>query len=264
MSVRAPVCAGTFYPADADHLRTAVRELLAGTALGPPASAQPRALVVPHAGYRYSGAVAAAAFAALARSGERFTRAVVLGPSHFVAFSGLALPRAPWRAFATPLGELALDLAGCATAADLPQVVRADGPHGREHALEVELPFLQVVLPAFGLVPLVAGTAAPSVVAEVLERLADPGTLVVLSTDLSHFHSYPEAQQRDQRTAAAIEALDHAGIAPDDACGHVPLRGLLLWAQRRGLTCTRLVLGNSGDRGGGHDSVVGYGAFALA
>jgi hypothetical protein len=223
---------------------------------------KPRALVAPHAGYLYSGPVAGSAFGTLRGAAGRFRRVVVLGPSHYVPFAGLALSSAD--AFATPLGRIPLDSGARAAVADLAQVVLADAPHAREHSLEVELPFLQRTLGEFRLVPFSVGEAEDAEVAEVLERLADEETLIVVSTDLSHYHPYDTARRLDQRTSAAIEALHPEAIGDLDACGRVPLRGLLAWARARGLEATCLDLRNSGDTAGPHERVVGYGAYALA
>ena len=199
-------------------------------------------------------------------------RVVLLGPSHFVPLAGLALPAAS--AFATPLGDVPIAADAAVRLAGLPQVVLADLAHEREHALEVELPFLQVALERFELVPLVVGDASPEEVAEVLDRLwGAEATLIVVSTDLSHYRDYATAAALDRATADAIVALDVDGIAAGDACGRNPLRGLLLAARRRGLAVSELDLRSSGDTAGGGDrsarrerreQVVGYGAFAFA
>ena len=256
MKVRPTAVAGRFYPADPADLRGSVEGFLDFVApwSGPP----PRAVVAPHAGYVYSGQVAAAAFATV--RGARFERVALLGPSHYVQFGGMALPRA--EAFATPLGELPLDPGARAELAGL-EIVPADAPHAREHSLEVELPFLQVALGEFRLVALAAGDESPQRVAAALDRLADERTLVVVSTDLSHYLPYEEAQRRDEVTSRAIEELRWEDVGRDDACGRVPLRGLLAWARAHGLGCRRLDLKNSGDTIGPRDRVVGYGAYAL-
>jgi AmmeMemoRadiSam system protein B len=252
--------AGTFYPADADRLRAAVEGYLAAGAPG--TALTPKAVIAPHAGYAYSGPVAGHAFAALAAAASKLRRVVVVGPAHYVRFRGLAVPQA--EAFGTPLGEVALERAAIAGILDLPQVVLADAPHQPEHALEVELPFLQRVLDGFGLVPLVVGEATPAEVAEVLARLWDgPETLIVISSDLSHYERYERAKEHDAATAAVIERLDDAALGPRDACGHLAIAGLLIAAGERGLRCERLDLRNSGDTAGPKDQVVGYGAWAF-
>lgn len=261
MKVRPAAVAGSFYPADPRRLEAEVRGHLA--AADPPRGRRPKALVAPHAGYLYSGPVAGSAFRQLEPWRGAIDRVVLLGPSHFVPFAGLALPSA--LAFATPLGEVAIASDAANRLAALPQVVVADRPHGREHSLEVELPFLQVALERFELVPLVVGDAEPEEVAEVLDRLwGGEETLIVVSTDLSHYRDYATAAAQDRATADAIVALDVEGIAADDACGRNPLRGLLLAARRCGLVASELDLRSSGDTAGGRDRVVGYGAFALA
>ncbi|MEO8196506.1 MAG: AmmeMemoRadiSam system protein B [Thermoanaerobaculia bacterium] len=261
MKVRPVAVAGSFYPADPRRLEAAVRSYLA--AAGPPAGARPKALVAPHAGFVYSGPVAGSAFRQLEPWSEAIDRVVLLGPSHFVPFAGLALPAA--RAFATPLGDVPVAAEAETRLADLSQVIVSDVSHGREHALEVELPFLQIVLRRFELVPLVVGEASPEEVAEVLDRLwGGAETLIVVSTDLSHFHDYATAAALDRATADAIVALDVDDIAAGDACGRNPLRGLLLAARRRGLVVSELDLLSSGDTAGARDRVVGYGAFAFA
>lgn len=263
-SVRPPAVAGMFYPGDPGALRDAVDRLLGVAPPGGQAGAV-RALIAPHAGYVYSGPVAGEAFRRLAGAGGRFGRVAVVGPSHHVAFSGVAIPRSTG-AFRTPLGEVPLDRAALLELAGLPGVVAADEPHRPEHAIEVELPFLQRALgESFALVPLVVGEATDEEVAAVLEPFADdPGTLVVVSSDLSHFLPYEAAVRRDLATAGAIERLDGAPLGPWDACGFRPIRGWLALARRRGLAAERLDLRNSGDTAGGRDSVVGYGAWAFA
>jgi AmmeMemoRadiSam system protein B len=251
--------AGSFYPADPESLREAVERLFAEAP--PPSGEPPRALVAPHAGYVYSGPVAASAFRAL--EGQRgIARVVLLGPSHYVPFEGLAL--SPDRAFATPLGEVRVDPLAEHVLADCPAVVTAAAPHAREHSLEVELPFLQVLLGDFLLVPLAVGEASAEEVARVLDRYGEPDTRIVVSTDLSHYLPYEAAARRDEATAQAILALDPQRIGEQDACGRAPLRGLLRQARRSGWHARTLDLRSSGDTAGGRDRVVGYGAFAFA
>ena len=256
-SVRPPAVAGTFYPGEPGALRDAVDRLL-GEVQGDGEAEPPRALIAPHAGYAYSGPVAASAFRLV--TGAPFTRVVVIGPSHHVAFRGIAAPGAD--AFRTPLGEVPVDHAALA---GLPAAILADEPHRREHALEVELPFLQRALgEGFALVPLVVGDSTGEEVAAALEPFADdPATLVVISSDLSHFLDYGAAVRRDRATAAAIETFDGGRLGPRDACGYLPLRGWLAVARRRGLPVERLDFRNSGDTAGDRRRVVGYGAWAF-
>jgi AmmeMemoRadiSam system protein B len=261
VSIRQPAVAGFFYPDDPRTLREAVRAYLADAPHA--AASAPKALVAPHAGYAYSGAVAASAYATLAQARGRITRVVLLGPAHRRAFHGLAAPTVD--IFATPLGQIEIDRAALGLLAGLAQVHRLDAAHAGEHSLEVQLPFLQEVLGEFKLVPLAVGHARADEVAEVLERLwGGPETLVVISTDLSHFHDYDTARRIDGQTCAAIEALDYKALDHDSACGAVPLSGLLLLARRHALNISRLDLRNSGDTTGGRERVVGYGSWALA
>jgi hypothetical protein len=265
--VRFPAVAGLFYPGDRDELAATVDALLA-TALAirvPQATraATPKAVVVPHAGYVYSGPIAATAYARLAPGAGDLGRVVLLGPAHRAALDGLALPTVD--AFRTPLGDVPIDDDARHTAAALPGVVLDDGPHEREHSLEVQLPFLQRLLPDFALVPLVVGRAAPATVAAAIDTLwGGTETVVVVSTDLSHYEPYEAAARHDRATAAAIVARALDTIGPYDACGAFGLRGLLDVARRRDLVPEVLDLRSSGDTAGPPDRVVGYGAFALA
>jgi len=259
---RPPAVAGSFYPGDPATLAASVDRFLAEADATSAASlSPPKVLIVPHAGYIYSGSTAAIAYARLAPWREQIRRVVLLGPTHRVAVNGLALPACA--AFVTPLGEIPLDLEAMATLADLPQVGQSDRVHAQEHSLEVQLPFLQRVLGEFRLIPLAVGQAAPPAVAEVIERLwGGPETLIVISTDLSHYLPYTTAQRVDHATCERILA-DDTGIEPEQACGAFPLNGLLLAAARRGLKPELLHLCNSGDTAGDQQRVVGYAAFCL-
>ena len=268
-AIRPAAVAGTFYPVDPQDLRDALAGHLA-SACAPGAAAAdlpPKLLVVPHAGYVYSGDVAALAYALLAPWRGRIKRVVLLGPVHRVPVRGLAAPTVS--TFETPLGRVPLDLSALALLDDLRQVVWTDLPHAQEHSLEVQLPFLQTVLgEGFTLVPLAVGQASPAEVAEVLERLwGGDETLIVISSDLSHYLSYAEAQTRDRATVQRILhfATDLKG---EEACGAAPLNGALLAARRRGLAPRLLGLRNSADAAGmtrgDRGRVVGYGAIALA
>ncbi|MEQ8194650.1 MAG: AmmeMemoRadiSam system protein B, partial [Rhodospirillales bacterium] len=220
----------------------------------------PKAIIAPHAGYIYSGPIAASVYARLKPLRGRIERVVLLGPCHRVAVRGLALSGAD--AFATPLGNVPVDKEAVAALAGLPQVSTFDATHAQEHSLEVHLPFLQEILGAFKLVPLVVGDASADQVAEVLERLwGGPETLIVVSSDLSHYLDYDTANRLDRETCAAIESLDFTRIGRDQACGRIPVSGLLALAKRRGLGVDTLDLRNSGDTAGPRDRVVGYGAW---
>ena len=256
---RPPAAAGHFYDADPQFLRAEVGRLLA-KAPRPTTSGRPKAVIAPHAGYLYSGQVAAAALVSLEGWAEAIKRVVLIGPAHYVRFRGLAIPTVG--AFGTPIGPVALDRDALTAIATTASVKSTDAPHTPEHALEVELPFLQMLLPGFKAVPLLVGDAAPEEVAEVLSRLwGGPETVIVVSSDLSHFHDYETAQRRDRATAERIERGAWAGLGPRDACGYLAIAGLLLEATRRGLKALRISLCNSGDTAGPADKVVGYGAW---
>ena len=259
-SVRRPAVAGSFYPADPGLLAENLKLLLEQT--HPAGQGMPKMLIAPHAGYVYSGPVAASAYALLRARAALIRRVVLLGPAHRVALRGLAAPSVD--RFRTPLGDIPLDRAAINSLADLPQVRVNDAAHEREHSLEVHLPFLQALLPEFSLVPLVVGHAPPAAVAQVLERLwGGPETLIVISTDLSHYHDYNTARRLDQETCAAIEQFRYEEIGPEQACGCMPMAGALHLARQRGMQIQRLDMRNSGDTAGGRDRVVGYAAFAL-
>lgn len=252
--VRPPAVAGSFYPCDPARL---VRDVDAFLDAAPaPAGEVPKAIIVPHAGYVYSGAVAATAYRALAPARRRIRRVVLLGPAHRVAVRGLALPGATH--FATPLGEIPIDQALVERVRELPQVVIHPRCHAPEHALEVQLPFLQRVLDEFTLLPLVVGQATADEVAEVLREVwGGPETLIVISSDLSHYLPYSVATEVDRSTASLI-LHGQPTLTHDQACGATPVNGLLT-ALRGGTFETQLVdLRNSGDTAGPRDQVVGY------
>jgi AmmeMemoRadiSam system protein B len=260
-STRPAAVAGAFYPADpsthAVEVETYLREA-AGPGRGERA---PKALIAPHAGYMYSGPVAASAYARLAPLRGKVTRVVLAGPAHRAWVAGAAVPRAG--AFATPLGDIALDEEALARLRRLPFVESSDSAHALEHCLEVHLPFLQAVLGEFRLVPVVVGGASPDEVARLLEEVwGGDETLVVVSSDLSHFLPYGAACERDRETAASILALSPS-LEPEDACGAAPVNGLLVVARRRGLGVELVDLRNSGDTAGGRGQVVGYGSFVF-
>lgn len=257
--VRKPAVAGMFYPADGDKLRADIDEYLAQAR---PTTARPKAIIAPHAGYIYSGPVAASAYAAVKNVREFVNRVVLLGPAHRVPFEGLATTTK--EAFETPLGIIPVDTEAVATTLTFPQVQAFDAADRSEHSLEVHLPFLQRVLQDFKLVPFVVGNATPQQVGEVLDALwGGDETLIVISSDLSHYHDYATARRLDRDTATAIEALDVRRIHSERACGCTPIRGLLDCAPRHRLHGHLLDLRNSGDTAGPRDQVVGYGAFVF-
>ncbi len=262
--IRQPAVAGMFYPADPDELRQMVEGYLQDALdRQDNLTETPRAIIAPHAGYVYSGPVAASAYARLIPFRDQIRRVVLLGPSHRVPFRGLATTSATH--FQTPLGVIPVDRATMEKLETrFPQVVRLDEAHAMEHSLEVHLPFLQAVLDSFVLVPLVVGDATAREVSEVLDSLwGDPHTLFVISSDLSHYHDYETARRMDTRTARAIEHLEPEAIGHDQACGRIPVTGLLDLARRHGLHVQTLDLRNSGDTAGPRDQVVGYGAWVL-
>ena len=260
-NVRHPAVAGFFYPADQETLSTDVAGYLS-SAKNDAWSPSPKALIAPHAGYVYSGKIAAEAYAAWRDDADKIRRIVLIGPAHRVAFQGIAAPRVD--AFKTPLGEVTIDVEARTAIAKLPQVILDDEPHRQEHSLEVHIPFLQEVLGEFTLLPLVAGSVAGEQVAEVLERLwGDETTRFVISTDLSHYQNYETAQKLDRATAEAIESMNPTAIGREQACGRVPVSGMLIAAKKRGMSVERIDLRNSGDTAGKKDKVVGYGSWAV-
>ncbi len=261
--VRSPAVAGAFYPALQQTLSRDVLALLAAARPGVGATGPvPKAIIVPHAGYVYSGATAALAYARLAPARAVIRRVVLLGPVHRVPVRGLALPDAD--CFATPLGEIQIDDAAVAAVSRLPQVVRSAAAHAQEHSLEVQLPFLQCVLGDFKLLPLAVGDATPSEVSQVLEALwGGEETLIVISSDLSHFLSYAAAQATDGQTVRTIMDCQSV-LTHQQACGATPVNGMLMAAGRHGLKPELLGLCNSGDSAGDKGRVVGYASFAFA
>jgi AmmeMemoRadiSam system protein B/AmmeMemoRadiSam system protein A len=252
-----------FYPGDAATLRDELATCLSAAVVPAPTSAPGllKALIVPHAGYVYSGGTAGKGYALLAPIAERIRRVVLLGPCHRVAVNGLAAPTV--QAFATPLGSIPLDRAALDSLRDLPQVIASDAAHAQEHSLEVQLPFLQTVLHDFMLVPLAVGHTGAREVAEVIARLwGGPETLILISSDLSHFHTHAEAQRIDGDTAESILALRQL-TSFEQACGALPINGLLAVAAARGLKIERVAQCNSGDTAGDKSRVVGYASFAL-
>ena len=277
--VRLAAVAGRFYPRDPVELRNLINDLLAqvapatrqeseapvatsGAGIPPARLSGPKALIAPHAGYPYSGPIAASAYAQFLPARHQIRRVVVLGPSHYVTVKGLATSSAG--AFATPLGLVPVDVEAVRQARALPQVRECDDAHEREHSLEVQLPFLQTVLRDFALVPFAVGDATPEEVGQVLDMLWDgPETRFIISSDLSHYCDFQTAHRLDAATAKAIETLKPGDVGEERACGRIPIRGLLQAAQRHGLRARTVDLRNSGETAGTRDKVVGYGAFVF-
>jgi MEMO1 family protein len=259
-NVRPPAVAGLFYPDDERELRDAVSAYLAQYAAGAAGSA-PKALIVPHAGYIYSGGIAAAAYATVANLRRAIRRIVLIGPSHRVYLRGMAVPAAT--SFATPLGKVEIDRALKSTLLQRGDVVEADAPHAQEHCLEVQLPFLQMLFDEFTLLPLVLGSIAPEHVADALAEVwGDAATLLLVSSDLSHYRTYEQARQIDAATSASILRRE-ATLLGEQACGSVGINGLLYLAEQRALAVSEIARCNSGDTAGDKSRVVGYGAFAV-
>ncbi len=259
MTIRSPAVAGIFYPAAPDALDQVVRACLDGSRAEPGAA---KAIVAPHAGYVYSGPIAGTSFRSVAHLADEITRVVLIGPSHRMAFPGLAAPSAT--GLSTPLGTVAVDTAALQRALACPQVRVFDQPFEGEHALEVELPFIQVLFPRASVVPLIVGDAGAEAVEKVLEELwGGPETLIVISSDLSHFHGYEAAQALDLGTSQAIEVAAPGKIDGNGACGHRALAGLLRRAAKLDLRVTTRDLRNSGDTSGARDRVVGYGSYTF-
>lgn len=246
--IREPAVAGMFYPADPGELHRMIEGFLAEAKPG----AHPKAIIAPHAGYVYSGPIAASVYKRI--NPEKISRVVLIGPSHRVVLRGLAASSAPtWR---TPLGEVSVARPNF--------VPISDAAHAQEHSLEVQVPFLQTVLGDFTLLPLVAGEASAEEVAEVLEKCwGGPETLIVISSDLSHYENYKTARTMDTAASKAILAFDERGLECDNACGLVPISGLLHLAKQKKMRAEMVDLRSSGDTAGPRDQVVGYGAFAF-
>ncbi len=257
--VRHPAVAGAFYPAEPEKLQSMIDGYLQQvTASAPP----PKAMIVPHAGYIYSGPVAASAYARLKVIHDKVSRVVLLGPSHRVGFKGLAVSHAEF--FKTPLGDIPLDTASIDQLLELPFVEYLDQAHYLEHSLEVQLPFLQTTLDDFTLIPIVAGDCPAEEVEQVLERFyGQDDTLIVVSSDLSHYHDYATAQRLDKETSEKIENLEYRELDYGSACGRVPVRGLLALAEKKSLKIKTIDLRNSGDTAGDKRRVVGYGAYVI-
>lgn len=255
--IRAPAVAGAFYPADSYDLQSQLQTLLARADT---AALPVKAMIVPHAGYIYSGAVAAKAYSILQQRND-IENVVLLGPAHYLYVNGVAVPAATH--FATPLGEIPINRQAIERISDLPQVSVSDAAHAPEHSLEVQLPFLQMVLEEFQLVPVLVGDANAEEVAEVIGRLwGGEETLLLISSDLSHFHHYEEAQRIDRATGDAILGMSES-LAGEQACGCRAINGLMHSVKQRDMRVEELTICNSGDTAGDKDRVVGYGAYAL-
>ena len=269
-NIRPPAVASMFYPGGTAELRKEVQKYLRNASteedvpkLKKGETAELRTLIVPHAGYIYSGKIAACAYQLLQENQNQFKRVLLLGPAHRVWLEGAAFPEAD--AFQTPLGEIALDKELIEKMlAEFSWISVSDEAHSEEHCLEVQLPFLQETLGDFELLPLVVGETKTEQITEIIQQFSeDPETLIVISTDLSHFHDYQTAREIDARTANAIELLEPNRLSTEDACGAYPLRGALLAASQNHWNVHRLGLCNSGDTAGDRASVVGYGAWAM-
>ncbi len=258
MTTRQPAIAGTFYPASPEALHRLLDRCWAARQMVdlPP----PKAMIAPHAGMVYSGPIAATAYSTLEPVAERIRRVVLLGPSHHFGFEGFAIPAA--RRWATPLGDVPLDGAAMAMLATRSDVQVSDPAHAREHCLEIHLPFLQRVLGSFELVPIAVGQVEPQAGGELLRDLwGGPETLIVVSSDLSHFFDQQTAQQVDRSTTLAIEAMGAHAVLQADACGRHPIACLLAEASRRGMTMKTVDVRTSADTAGDPDRVVGYGSY---
>ena len=256
---RQPAVAGSFYPSNPQQLHSMLTQYLTDAETD---EKVPKAIIAPHAGYIYSGPIAATAYARLKKARDLITRVVLIGPSHRVAFRGLAVSRA--QTFTTPLGRILVDQKAVQTIVELPFVEYIEQAHTYEHSLEVHLPFLQEMLGDFKIVPIVAGDASPEQVSQVLDMLwGGDETLIVISSDLSHYHAYATAQKLDKATSLTIEQLQYEQLDPESACGKVPVSGLLKLAREKSLSIKTIDLRNSGDTAGEKDSVVGYGAYVI-
>lgn len=258
--IRSAAVSGLFYPADPGALAGDIHQLL--DAVPTDWHPAPKAIIAPHAGYAYSGPIAASVYSRLRPTARTITRVVLFGPSHRLSFPGLAVPSADL--FETPLGRIPVDRQAIQRLLALPQVSTIDAAHAQEHSLEVHLPFLQCILGSFTLVPVIVGHAGDAEVANAIEEVWEGSeTLVVISSDLSHYHDYATARSMDRSTAEAVLRLDPSSLSTGQACGRTPIAGLLLLARRHGLEAELVDLRNSGDTAGSRDRVVGYGSFAF-
>lgn len=261
--IRPPAVAGMFYPGDPQELTRMISEYLASNHPDIDVSAGDiKAIIAPHAGYIYSGPVAASVYQYLTTLKSKISNVILIGPSHRVPLLGLATSSADY--FSTPLGNIPINRAITEELNQLPFVSELDQAHSMEHSLEVHLPFLQLTLEDFQLVPIVAGDASPDQVSQLVElALQHKNTLLVISSDLSHYHDYHTAQKLDHDTCNAIEALSVSDLDSQHACGYIPVRGLLKYAKEHGLTAQTIDCRNSGDTAGPRNEVVGYGAYVF-
>jgi len=267
--IRQPAVAGSFYPAEPSALQSLIQELFATTTLstnehqsGDPASRSIKAIIAPHAGYVYSGPIAANAYQCLREDHHRYDRVLLLGPSHQVALDGLALSSAA--SYLTPLGPIPIDVDSVQAIGEFDFVSVNDEAHRDEHSIEVHLPFLQSALDDFSLIPIVVGDTDPEHVAQILDLfIEDERTLIVISTDLSHFHDYATAKHKDQLTSNAILNYQYNDIEYRDACGRNPVKGVLYWAKQHHFKIKLIDLRNSGDTSGDKNRVVGYAAYHI-
>ena len=257
--IRQPAVAGAFYPANPEQLKQMVSQYLNDAKT---LAKVPKAIIVPHAGYIYSGPVAATAYARLQQARDTISRVVLLGPSHRIGFTGLAASSAEF--FSSPLGDIPVDTEAINNISNFPFVSCLDQAHQSEHCLEVQLPFLQQILNKFTLVPIVVGDAPAEQVSQVLDKLwGGSETLIVISSDLSHYHDYVTAQHLDKVTSEKIENLQFEQLDFDSACGRVAVSGLLMLARKKSLSVQTIDLRNSGDTAGDKNRVVGYGAYVI-
>ncbi|MFA5985491.1 MAG: AmmeMemoRadiSam system protein B [Methylococcaceae bacterium] len=256
---RQPAVAGMFYPANPGQLHQMLDQYLTDAETN---AKVPKAIIVPHAGYTFSGAVAASAYARLKKANDLITRVVLIGPSHCLAFKGLAVTRA--QTFSTPLGNISVDQKAISQLVKLPYVEFIEEAHAHEHSLEVQLPFLQEMLDNFDIIPIIAGEVSAHEICHILELLwGGEETLIVVSSDLSHYLDYASAKQMDAETSLAIVALADEKLAADSACGKTPVCGLIKYAQEQALAIQCIDLRNSGDTAGDKNRVVGYGAYVI-
>ncbi|MFC3149415.1 AmmeMemoRadiSam system protein B [Litoribrevibacter euphylliae] len=261
MYIRQPAVAGSFYPEGEEQLSVLVTQMLSEAVANDAVQVCPKVLICPHAGYVYSGAIAASGYSQLKAYHQQISRVVLLGPSHRVPLQGIAIPDTSL--FRTPLGEIEVDQEALTKIKTLEGVKVSPHAHAYEHSLEVQLPFLQCVLDDFKIIPLVVGQAGPTLVSKVIDVLwGGEETLFVVSTDLSHYHNYEHAKAVDGETCKKIEHFD-TDITCDHACGCYPLNGMMQAAQHHRMHISQLDLRNSGDTAGSKDQVVGYAAYAL-